>query len=206
MERKKFAIIIILFGLIAMIGIIYVIFFHDFNVPTDKSSVVENQTSTGLPVADQSQQVVIPTVKVELPVHSGEQNQEKLKLDDIKRFSGAFVERLGSFSSHSDYGNIVDLKIFMTKEMQVWADEYLIEQRSKKSDPNLYYGITTKAIIKEILSYDEALGEAKILVKTQRRESFGSNSNSDVFYQDITLELVKQGTAWKVGKASWKDK
>lgn len=133
--------------------------------------------------------------------------QNKLKENTIdenalKKMAASFAERLGSFSNQSNYGNISDLKIFMTDRMRTWADDYVSGQREKENGSAAYYGITAKALSEETASYDEAGGKAEIVVKTQKREVSG-NSEPSVYYQDIKIIFIKEKGAWKVDSADW---
>lgn len=211
MNRKVIGILVILTGLIAIIGIVYIVFFYNFS--KDKEPAVNTDISTPVDTTKaEKESSQIPPEKFGESDDGSSQPivQRDIGQDDLKRMAGSFTERYGSYSNHSNYGNIIDLKIFMTKSMQAKTDRYVDEERSRASNQgagsDIYYGITTKAISQEILEYDENLGRAVILVKTQRRESTGTMSNSSTFYQDVTLVFVKEDEAWKVNNSTWGDK
>ena len=124
--------------------------------------------------------------------------------ESLKRMALSFAERFGSYSNHSNYSNINDLKVFMTKEMQVWADKLVLDMKAKKSQSDIYYGITTKAVLAQEKKFDDDLGQAEFLVKTQRRVSTGDMGNMSITYQDILISFTKESGAWKVNQAVWK--
>ena len=94
--------------------------------------------------------------------------------------------------------------MFMSKRMKGWADIYIFENRDIAQQPDIYYGITTKAIGKEILTYDDDIGRASVLVHTRRREAVGSTNNaSQVFSQDVTITFIMENSAWKIDSAFW---
>ena len=66
-----------------------------------------------------------------------------------------------------------------------------------------YYGVTTIAVSSKIITLSEELGQADIMVSTQRQENKGSTVNPRVTYQDIEIELVNTGSGWKVDSAEW---
>ncbi|HDQ22493.1 MAG TPA: hypothetical protein ENN28_00785 [Candidatus Uhrbacteria bacterium] len=116
----------------------------------------------------------------------------------------AFAERFGSYSNQGDYANFGDLKIFMTDSLDNWVQQtYIDELKKKNPDFNIYYALETKAISTEVLSLDESVGRAEIMVKTQRQEFDNDLVNPRVFYQDILLKMVKQNNEWKVDGAFW---
>lgn len=129
-------------------------------------------------------------------------DEEKLK-SDISRLASAFSERFGSYSNQANFENITDLKVFMTKKMQAWADDFIEKARAEKTDTSIYWGITTRALKTEILNFDESLGKAEILVSTQRREAVGTTTNAKIYYQDISLKFQKEDGIWKVDGAVW---
>lgn len=209
MQRNWVAILVIILGVIALGGIIYVIFFHNFSA----APVTEVNTNVNQPaeqtITGEEQQVitteVTPLVTQTIPVTPTETALTGGQTD-LARLAAAFSERFGSYSNQSDYSNIRDLKIFMSSSMKAWADEYIRQAILKNADTSIYYGITTKAVTTEIKSYDEDSGQAEILIKTQRREATGTTANASSFYQDIIIKFVKEDGAWKVDSAYWQDR
>ena len=92
----------------------------------------------------------------------------------------------------------------MSEKMKRWADNYIAEQRERGVKQDIYYGIITKHIAKELKEFDEDLGRASVLVNTRRREATISTSNiSNVFNQDIEVNFVKERQVWRVDSAYW---
>lgn len=198
-NRKNFGIFIIVIGFLLMFLTIYFIWFYEWgNEP--ETLVNETQTEEG---ADES--------TATLPVETEDDNETLLIVEqrerteitkeDLQKMASSFAERFGSYSNHSNYGNIEDLKVFMTRSMQSWADNFIEENKKEYSD--IYYGLTTKAVTSEIQSSTD--NKVLVLVKTQRKESTGTMSNSAVYYQNIIIEFVKESGAWKVNRATWQD-
>lgn len=197
MNRRLIGILIIFAGLIMIIGIIFIIFFYDFS----KEEVVELPVAQEESGKEMESKVKPPAEKVEKPK---EINIDQSK-ENLKRMSASFTERFGSYSNHSNYSNIIDLKIFMSKKMQKWADDFMAKVRLDGAYSGIYYGITTKAVQEEVNEFNESSGQAEILVKTQRRESLGNMSNASIKYQDIIITFVKEGGAWKADSAIWQE-
>jgi len=120
----------------------------------------------------------------------------------VKKIAMAFAERFGSFSNQSNYSNIEDLQIFMTKSMGDWAEGYLSELKKEKNNNGEYYGIITKAISAEVENFDKTKGEAEIVVMTRRQETKGNNVGT-YYNQELTLKMAKDGSVWKADSASW---
>ncbi len=197
-NRKLFGIFIIVVSVLLLFLVVYFVWFYEWGAQS-----VEKVEQEVVQTQEQAIQATLPsetTIKLEKtsPPEKRELNQE-----DLVKMAGAFAERFGSYSNHSNYGNITDLKIFMSESMQDWADSFIAENRGEYS--GIYYGITTKAITKEVKSYNSALGKASILVQTQRKESTGNMGNEKVFYQDIVIDFIKEDGAWKVDSAVWQD-
>lgn len=210
MNKKIVGLLIIFSGLIILIAFAYFAFFYKTTpepVITQEQNKpeVSKQTNTELlknsiPSVPESEKAVI-SAKPQVSL-----TKEEMTQDDLKRMAGSFAERFGSYSNQSDYGNIRDLKLFMSSNMKEWADEYIQEAIVKNANTDIYYGITTKAVSKTIQLFDENGNRAEVLVKTQRRESTGSTTNAVNFYQNIIISFVKEKSAWKVDSAYWQGK
>jgi len=204
MRKKITTFFLILIALAILAAIIYVLFFCDFGAPAyvnKKSDQAASNTasSTTTPVKGLVGKIITQKNSSTSVVNSNEFGEK-----DLKNMASSFAERFGSYSNHSNYNNIDDLKIFMSAKMQVWADEFL-EQVRKDNDMDIYYGITTKAVVSQVKKFDDDAGEGQVLVQTQRRESTGTTGNSTVFYQDILINFVMKNGAWKVDSAYWQE-
>jgi len=202
MNKRLLGIIIIFIGLIALGAIVYFVFFYKFSQPEEAQ----------LPLASQQNEVNVPQTPTPAITETSQINntqtikKAEVGQADLKRMAEAFAERFGSYSNQSDYGNVRDLKIFMSSRMQSWADDYINQARAKKIDATIYYGITTKAIANEVRQFDSDLGQAEILVKTQRREATGTTSNASTFYQEIIIKFIRERGVWRVDDVFWQSR
>jgi len=94
----------------------------------------------------------------------------------------------------------------MTDKMKDWSQNYINDAKAKKADTSIYYGIVTKSIFSEAKQFDADLGQAEVLVKTQRRESTGVSGNSATFYQDIIIKYLREGSVWRVDGIYWQSR
>jgi hypothetical protein len=122
---------------------------------------------------------------------------------ELKRVAMSFAERFGSYSNQSNFENIEHLKIYMTDSMAAWADRYVEETKVKNADTSVYYGITTESLKVETILFDEAGGKAEFMVTTQRKESQGTTSDLNIFYQDIKIDMIMAEGGWLVNGAWW---
>jgi len=225
MKRQLIGGAIIFAGILLLAGIVYVVFFDNFSISDfidkfiKKEAVQEEiKTEEGAPIKvingndagnANVKKIIIGGAEGEGTGNTADDGQEieDVNREDLKRLAASFGERYGNFSNHSNFSNIVDLKMFMSKNMKNWADNYIAEQKSKEIDDTIYYGITTKAIGEEIIEFDDDISKAEILVKTRRREAIGTTNNiSDIFNQEIIITFVKELGAWKVDSAVWQNK
>lgn len=210
MNKKIVGLLIIFSGLIILIAFAYFSFFYkntpepvvtqEQNNPGPSKQINADQSKDFAPGASEGEKTVI-SAKPQVSLTKEEMTQE-----DLKRMAGSFAERFGSYSNQSDYGNIRDLKLFMSSNMKEWADKYIQESIAKNTNSDIYYGITTKAVSKTVQLFDEDGGRSEVLVKTQRRESTGSTANAVNFYQNIIVSFVKEKSVWKVDSAYWQGK
>lgn len=121
---------------------------------------------------------------------------------ELGQLAMSFAERFGSYSNQNNFENIVDLKPFMSKRMQAWADQFVAAGRANPADTSIYYGITTRALTSDVKRFDPQ-GPVEFVITTQRREATGTTSNAKVSNQDISLIFVREDGVWRVDEARW---
>jgi hypothetical protein len=203
MDKRKIQIIVlvVLIALLLAIAIYFLLFF--------KAPVIVNKQTVNKPVAGQNTVVPnnnsntaatpeTPTPKINVPPASS----ETIAKTNLVKVAESFAERLGSYSNQANFSNISDLKLYMTASMKTWADKYVAANK-KSGYSGRYQGVTTKAISTEVKNYDDASGQADILIHTQK-VSVNGTSSPVTAYQDITISFVKQNNTWLVDNAVWK--
>ncbi len=202
-DRRLTGGIFLLIGLAVAAGIVYVLFFYDFNKqpePVRQPAIKEQPAKTGpaVPAKPAGEKKIIEIKPQIAPKEVGE--------EDLKQMAALFAERFGSYSNQSNYRNLRDLEIFMTVRMQAWAEEFIKLMIMRKEDTSIYYGITTRAISQKTVTFDAEAGTAKIMVGTQRRESLSTGANSAGFGQNLEIVFKKEGGIWKTDEANWQAK
>jgi len=202
MDRRITGALILLLGIALAGGIIYVLFFYDFNAkpaetPKSQQAVTDNKAASQPPTPTGEKKII----EVKAPVVPKEVGEE-----DLKQMAGLFAERFGSYSNQSNYRNLRDLEIFMTAKLAAWAEDFIKKQIESKTDTSIYYGISSKAISMTVKEFKAEEGLARIMVGTQRRESLATGANAAGFGQNIEIVFRKQGGIWKVDEANWQVK
>lgn len=221
MNRKLLGILVIVSGILILVGVVYVVFLgkNPLDIFSKKTvePTVEVATTTEETKVNKGKSAAMEAVIRERKAPSGDEipTEEAIKRnevrsfnkEDLTRLASSFAERFGSYSNHSNFSNVIDLKVFMTEKMQRWADSYVAEQRKKNLSDAMYYGVTAKAIEKEVKEFDDNVGVASVLVTTRRREYSGSTINlSNTFNQAILIKFINENGAWKVDSATWQDR
>ena len=204
MDKKKLiGILIIAIAAIVLAILVYFLVFYNpsANIKTGETIDENNTGSQATPVNNRLEQQ--DANKSTAIIEAKHANNTEIVKTELKMMAASFAERFGSFSNQSDYGNIRDLKIFMTHSMRKWADDFISESRAKNSNSDIYHGFTTKALIQETIQFNEEAGKAEFLIKTQRKEAVGTTSNTTAFYQDIIIKFIKEKGVWKVNGADW---
>lgn len=124
--------------------------------------------------------------------------------DFLMQLARNFAERYGSFSNQNNFENILDLKLYMTEDMQEEADAFIAKNKTSDANSQEYYGITTKALTLAEISYDPAGGKAIYEVGAQRQESQGASGQGRVFKQSCLIEFKEVDGEWKVQQFIWK--
>lgn len=202
-NRKLLGLFIIVVGVLLLIGIVYVIFFHNFGgEPTTENTVTQQAEQ---PAASETPAITTPAPVVPQVVQRPAIKKE-FGEDDLKQLAMSFAERFGSFSNQSDFGHLTDLKVFMSDKMSAWADQYISDEIAKKNSSSIYYGISTRAVVGTVDKYDDYDGVAQVTVGARRQEATGDTTNTSSFTQNIVITFVKEHGAWKVDSATWGSK
>ncbi|MFC1703009.1 hypothetical protein ACFLZO_00915 [Patescibacteria group bacterium] len=197
---------------IATIVIAILLFLMFFGTPQDEQVPVIDDTGTttsgttgGFDLGTSANRPTGSTTQPTPEDTTPEEVQEPVSDDqgDVSRIAAAFAERYGSFSSRSDFSNLIDLKSFMTQDLAVWADGY-IEDAMAEEESVVPFGVTTRALIITVDSLDADAGVADVTVKTQRSERSGVGADR-IYYQDLMFDFVKRGDSWKVDSVTWQD-
>ncbi len=198
------SILIIIFSLLILGAIVYFLFFYNFKQDVEilrgEEKIAEESESPSLEPEKGQITKKVPKKeenKTEPP------DEEDIISANLQKIASSFAERFGSYSNHSDYENITDLKVFMSVKMAVWADRFIKESREKSDYAAIYEGVVTKAVSSEIKNINLGEGEAEISVKTQKIKLSGAISNFSTEYEDISISFVKEGGVWKVDSAYW---
>lgn len=130
------------------------------------------------------------------------ENDREWNENDFAQQASSFAERFGSYSSQSDYGNLTDLKYYMSERMSNWATDYIRDLKNNSSSVDEHYDIKTNVFLApEVRNYSPQATSVEVLVSTDRLETNGPNTNS--FKQDILIKYVKENGQWLVDSANW---
>ena len=204
MNKKTKITIAVVVILLVLIGVFLVL--NNLNktnpeVPKDVNKETETETEINNETGPAPVNTQIPANQEEPMVYrfdEEEEAQRETSKEDLKQMAFAVSERFGSYSNEGNFGNINDLKIYMTDSMKLWADNYIEEQSEKEYTGN-YYGITTTALVGEVTEFND--DSASVIVTTKRKEVKDQQEN--VYNQDIIINFNKVGDEYKVDDAYW---
>jgi hypothetical protein len=200
-KTKKLGLFIVILGFILLIVLIYFSFFRNSTV--EEPVIIESpeEPEIGLPTTTEPSITPGDVPRNYQTYDVDKEEPHTASLADATKISMIFTERLGSFSSHSTFSNVVDAKLFMTSSMKDWADSYII--RLKKEYPSdVFYRISTYALSAEVIDYNE--NEASIKVVAHRTEEL-ELGQENIFIQNMLVDLILENNQWKVEAAYWQD-
>lgn len=203
-NRKKIGLLIII-SAVLLLAIIILMFYKK----EEADKINEEEPVVINPIVTSSDNLIPTSTPGDIPRNYqtydiSKEEPHQIDSNDAAKLASLFAERLGSFSNQSDYGNVTDLKIFMTASMRDWADKYVADLKAKPYSGE-YYGITTDTLVTKVISYDEKNGKAKVDVLTERREDTASVLGS-AYQQHMTVDLIKVNNEWLVDNAVWEKK
>jgi len=154
----------------------------NFNKPEEKEIVPEYQAES-----------VVLEYETPLLEDISQTNSELLIINLVKNFT----ERFGSWSTDNQGVNLEELLPMSTAKMKAYLNNIVLDYEVEE-----FSAFLTKSLATEIIFLDEEEREAKILVKTQRIKTF-SDLSTEVYYQDIELDIIFSGDKWLVAEAQW---
>jgi len=203
-DRKKIGLLIIILGALIIALIVYFLIIKKSSrfIETPLVEEIGSGEVVGTePPATNPSNVPINSQNYDLGIQEA---PRAINGDDLGKLSMSLAERFGSFSNQSNYGNFTDLKIMMTSDMKTWVDSYIEDLKAQpKNNDNIYYGVTTKAINYQVKNFNDATGNAEVIVNTQRRESTDTINGGEAYSQDLRLILVKVDGNWLLDAAYW---
>ena len=204
MNKKTKIIIAILVILLVLLGV-FLVFINLQNSnqeePRDVNEELEIKNELDQETKPAPKNTQEPANQEEPTVYSFDEEEEaqrETSEEDLKQIAFAISERFGSYSNEGKFGNISDLKIYMTNSMKSWADNY-IEEQSEIEYSGIYYGITTTALVGQVTEFNNESASATV---TTKRKEVKDNQES-IFNQDIIINFNKVGDEYKVDGAYW---
>ena len=201
-KNQKIFLITISLALIIIIAIIYFIFLK--KAPILQEPPIEDGPSLSFPESEDKELNPSDRYRNHQEYDISKEQAHQIDAIDLSKISSSFAESLGSYSNYSNYTNYEDLNLFMTKQMREWAKTYVKDMREKMVYDGTYYGIITKAISTEVLSFDDKKGQAEILVITKRKE-LGASGGELNYEQTLRLIFKKERNEWLIDAAYWLD-
>jgi len=113
----------------------------------------------------------------------------------VRQLAKIFVERYNSYSTDSDFQNIIDVKELVTPAL--W--QTLSAKIGKAPATGSFVGVTTKVFTTEIKTWENNSATVN-LNATIREEKNGVSSDRQ---QSIAVEIVKNGEGWLVSSFQW---
>ncbi len=137
------------------------------------------------------------------PAVPAESTPEQKSESSALASASSFAEIYGTYSNQSNYANIENVLPLASSQYRQELSASLASLRASYKPGATYEGTTTVVVNKIAEALNDAAGTAIVLVKTQRKISSGTQANYTVKYQDIRLNLVKEGDGWLVDSAKW---
>lgn len=114
-----------------------------------------------------------------------------------------FAEIYGTYSNQSNFQNVESVLPLLSASYRAEMENFLAKARSSYKMATDYKGVTATALNSIVESMDDAKGMATVLVKMQKTEYAGTQANFSTGYQDMRIDLVKQGDIWLVDNYQW---
>src|SRR3989344_1416702 len=121
---------------------------------------------------------------------------ELAAINEVKVLVKKFSETYGSYSTDNNFENLESLKPLMTANLIEIVNKIIADGNKTKE----FFGVTTRLISQAVLEDTDI--RMVVRAKTQRQET-KAGSAPRIFYQDLSLTLVKTSRGWLVDQAKW---
>ena len=107
-----------------------------------------------------------------------------------------FVERYGTYSTDNSYANFDDVKDLATAT-------FFASLKRAAPPSDVYKGVTTHYLSKQLTSGSEAQGSMTFIVTVQQEAFADTRQKAVVSYPKATMTVVKQSETWLVNAFAW---
>lgn len=179
--KKK---VLLMVGVVLFLILLFLLIWFLFKQKPIPVTVIPVETNTLVaPPRDTGVETVVP------PIENVDTSLQSLAM--------TFAERYGSYSTETDFANLKDVLVLMSASLKAETEGFIAAAKTS----NEYYGVTTNVLSVKVTSSTADSGTVE--VSTQREESKGGPQNSEISYQKLLLNCVKEGGVWKVASAIW---
>jgi len=199
-DRKRLGIFII--GTAFIIIVIIAVFMYIFNQKQKAAELANTPTKVETDANKLFEEAQKNKAQPGYAFDPAAEKNRDLNQEDLRKIAMSIAARFGSYSNQSNYGNIEDLRLLMTSDMQDWADTYVANLKKQNKDSSVYYGITSVPVSGEVKSFDDKAGTATVMATMQRKEVIGT-ADPKIFTQDILITFEKVKGDWKAASATW---
>lgn len=146
---------------------------------------------------NQNNDLSIGQVATEIPagVSVKQPSSEEVEKNAVEQLSKVFIERYGTYSTDNNGQNIIESQSLVTKSL--WSR--ISTGLNTKNTNQTFLGLTTKVMSIDLVSW--SADKATVSLKTMRTED--KNGVITNRYQNVTVEMVKEGGVWLADKLTW---
>lgn len=163
-----------------------------------------NAKNPGLPVSELGENNKEEVLNNNLGQENNDIINEEIQVvpdifSEARRIARLVVERYGSYSSQTNYENVVDVISYTTGVLRENLNKTLEEKRKAIYGSETYSGATTKVLSDEVLSASLEGDKAIIRLQTQKITSLSSGKQT-IDYPIMEVSLSKENEEWLVEK------
>jgi len=120
---------------------------------------------------------------------------EATEKNAVKQLAKVFIERYGSYSTDSDYQNIIELESLVTEKL--WAT---LSKKIGTPITGSFMGMTTRAVAAALTDWkkDQSATVGLQVVQTEEK-----NGGQNVLHKNIDIKFLKVKDAWLVDSFGW---
>ena len=204
MTKRTLAILLILLGFAAVLGILAWTFYpviQDFFQPNTEQqpAALPNKNAP----AGGTQAPVPSGVRPTPPNAAQMELSEQQRQETVKRFASQFVAQQGSYSNADGYAAILTAELLATSDVRAWLEDQRKQLLVQHPQDGTAYGQTTLALATKLVTPAPIKGKTEVQVSVQAQQTVETSNNAagrKVSYLDYSVTAKLVSGAWVVSR------
>lgn len=202
MQRRTKAILLIAFGILVILGVLWWLFWPNAEQTPEPFNQPPGYTDT------QAQPVIEPEPAAPAPVPADPALIESRRLEDrLRRMAQDFVSRAGSYSNADEFAALREAGLEATTDVRTFFAAEHTRLMAAHPFRSGSWGQTTRGLASKITSPTPIRDQTTVTIEVQAQVvTEVGEAAPETSYQNVTVTFEKSGTSWLVSRILWSER